>query len=402
MFMKRTLTLTFAFVWALAGGLAQPLSTFAQAAATAAPGTPALTLATNTYDFGRIKQGEAAKHTFYFTNTGSATLEIRDVKAGCGCTTMGTWDKTVAPGQVGSIPLQFNSAGFSGKIHKSATVICNVPGQTNVLLHIQGEVWRPVEVTPQMVTFTFPADDQTNQTRTVKIVNNLEEEITLNPPECVNASFKPELKVVRPGREWELAVTAVAPMAPPTQLATVLIRTSSTKVPAINVTAYASIPPLIAASPNQITLPPGPLKNPFTAKVNVRNNTASSVVLSDLAINAPGAEAKLEISRDGKYFTVNVSFPAEFQVAPGQAYELTLKTDHPKVPSLRVPVFQPQPPRPVTTSMQPVTAPAGAVTAAPAGAASSVPAGPAVSPAPRAAAVRPAAPAPPVPPALPR
>ena len=39
------------------------------------------------------------------------------------------------------------------------------------------------------------------------------------------------------------------------------------------------------------TLPPGPLKSPFTAKVNVRNNTASSVVLSDLAINS-GARLK--------------------------------------------------------------------------------------------------------------
>jgi hypothetical protein len=226
----------------------------------------------------------------------------------------------------------------------------------------------------------------------------------------VNALFKPELKVVRPGREWELVVTAVAPMPPPTQLATVLIRTSSTKVPAINVTTYASIPPLIAASPNQITLPPGPLKSPVTTKVNVRNNTSSAVTLSDLAINAPGAEAKLEISKDGKYFTVNVSFPAEFQVPPGQAYELTLKTDHPKVPSLRVPVFQPQPPRPVTTSMQPVAAPAGSaqvgtVSAVPSGSVSSVPAGAVVKSAPRAAVVRPAgpaAPAPPMPPALPK
>jgi hypothetical protein len=344
-------------VVALFTALALPSTSVAQERAKTLT-SPAIALATNTFDFGRIKQGDVAKHVFYFTNTGNATLEILDVKPGCGCTTMGSWDKKVEPGGTGSIPLQFNSAGFGGRIHKAATVICNVPGIPNILLYIQGEIWKPLEVSPQMVAFTFPGDGQTNQTRVVRITNNMEEGISLAEPECANPLFKTELKAVKPGREWELHVTAVAPMPPPTQLGTIAIRTSSTQVPVINVTAYASIPPLMAASPNQITLPPGPLKNPFSTKVNVRNNSSAAVIISDVEINAPGAEAKLEISRDGRYFTVNVSFPVHFTVPAGQSFELTMKTDHPKMPTLRVPVFQrAEPGKPVTTSMRPVSAP---------------------------------------------
>src|SRR6266403_942449 len=81
------------------------------------------------YDFGKVNSGEVVKHSFVFTNIGTTTLEIKDVRPGCGCTTAGTWDKIDEPGKTGSIPLQFNSANFGGMVTKSATVICNDPSQ---------------------------------------------------------------------------------------------------------------------------------------------------------------------------------------------------------------------------------------------------------------------------------
>src|SRR5437867_11108731 len=99
-------------------------------------------------DFGRISSGELVKHDFVFTNIGTATLEIKDVRAGCGCTTAGTWDKTVEPGKTGVIPLQFNSANYSGTITKAATVTCNDPGQSNLVLQLKGTVWKQIDVTP--------------------------------------------------------------------------------------------------------------------------------------------------------------------------------------------------------------------------------------------------------------
>lgn len=347
----------FATLWAMVP-LAWAATNVVGQTTAAGGGAPAITFSTNTYNFGRIQQGDVVKYSFYFTNSGTARLDILDVKPGCGCTTAGSWDKQVEPGKWGAIPLQFNSAGFGGSIHKSATVVCNVPGNTNLLLHLQGEVWKPIEVTPQMLTFVFQGENPTNMVRSVRIVNNTDEDITLNAPECANTFFQSELKPVKPGREWELQVTALASMPPPTQLATLMIRTSSTKVPTFNVTAYATVPPLIVAAPSQITLPAGPLKQPFSTRVSVRNNSSAAVVISDVAINAPGAQARLEIASDGKSFVVNVVFPADFQASPGQMFELTMKTDHPKAPLLRVPIYQTQPPMPVNTAMRPATAPA--------------------------------------------
>src|SRR5437773_7503879 len=105
------------------------------------------------YDFTKVNSGEVVKHDFVFTNLGAATLEILDVRPGCGCTTAGTWDKKVEPGKTGKIPLQFSPANFSGPIAKGATVTCNDPAQSSIYLKFQATVWRPLEVQPQYLYF---------------------------------------------------------------------------------------------------------------------------------------------------------------------------------------------------------------------------------------------------------
>ena len=118
---------------------------------------PRIQFAETVYDFGKVKGGEVVKHSFVFTNTGSATLEIIEVKPGCGCTTAGTWDKMIEPGKTGSIPLQFNSAGFGGAVSKSATVKCNDAARSNVVLQLNGTVWKPIDLTHATAFFNFPA-----------------------------------------------------------------------------------------------------------------------------------------------------------------------------------------------------------------------------------------------------
>src|SRR5206468_6603052 len=66
-------------------------------AALPADAGPKIQFAEIVYDFGKVSSGEVVKHTFVFTNIGTAKLEIKDVRPGCGCTTAGTWDKEVEP-----------------------------------------------------------------------------------------------------------------------------------------------------------------------------------------------------------------------------------------------------------------------------------------------------------------
>src|SRR6266487_1118430 len=161
------------------------------------------------HDFGKVESGVVVKHDFVFTNTGKATLEIGDVRPGCGCTTAGTWTKKVKPGRTGIIPLEFNSGNFSGAVSKQATVICNDPGQTNVLLEIKGTVWKPIDVSSSMVAFILSSESEPKETKTVGIVSNLDEPLKLSDPQCANESFHAELKTVKESKAFDLQITAV-------------------------------------------------------------------------------------------------------------------------------------------------------------------------------------------------
>lgn len=101
----------------------------------------------DTYDFGKIKQGDKVKHEFYFTNTGKNVLVIENVKPTCGCTAVDWTKDPVPPGGRGKIEAQFNSAGKMGAQLKHVTIIYNGdPKITRVTF--TGEVIAPEGATP--------------------------------------------------------------------------------------------------------------------------------------------------------------------------------------------------------------------------------------------------------------
>jgi hypothetical protein len=85
------------------------------------------------YDFGTIKEGVKAKHTFKFKNTGTVPLIIQNASASCGCT-VPDWPKQPIPvGETGEIKVEFDSSGKSGTIAKTVTIVANTePAQSEL------------------------------------------------------------------------------------------------------------------------------------------------------------------------------------------------------------------------------------------------------------------------------
>jgi len=313
--------------------------------ATAAPrggSGPKIQFAELVYDFGKVNSGVVVKHDFVFTNIGTATLQIIDVRPGCGCTTAGTWDKQIEPGKTGSIPLEFNSASFGGAVAKSATVTCNDPGQSNIVLQLKGTVWKPIEVAPTMAVFNVSSETQTNETNIVRIVSNLDEPLALSDVQCTNRSFKAELKTVRPGKEFELLITALPPFTPPSMIAPVTLKTSSTNMPLINISAYVVVQQPVTVMPSQIMLAPGPFTNAVHQVVTIRSTGTNALALSDASVNVAGAAVRVDETQPGRSFNLTVDFPEGFQMKPGEKVELSVKSNHPKFALIKVPVFQAQ------------------------------------------------------------
>ena len=116
--------------------------TGAEGAANTNENLPEITFPKETYDFGKIKQGEKMTHQFKFKNTGKADLIITSASGSCGCT-VPNWPKNpIPPGGEGNIDVEFNSAGKSGMQRVNVTLIANTIPNTKVLT-ITGEVEAP-------------------------------------------------------------------------------------------------------------------------------------------------------------------------------------------------------------------------------------------------------------------
>jgi hypothetical protein len=304
---------------------------------------PRIRFAEPIFDFGKVDSGTMVKHDYIFTNIGTQTLEVTNVRPGCGCTTANTWDKTVEPGKTGTIPIQFNSAGYGGNVLKTITVSCNDPDQTNLVLQLKGTIWKPIDVNPSFAMFNIYPDTQTNETKVIRIVSNLEDPLNLSEPTCSNSTFQVALRPVKEGKEFELQVTVVPPMTN-TISTPITLKTSSPKMPVLTVTAYAMVVPAIAVTPAQITLPAGPLATDTKPTITIRNNSTNSLVLSDPTLNAPGADLQLKEVQPGRVFVLSLHFPAGFEIQPGQNPEAAFKTTDPKSPLIKVPIYQVRPP----------------------------------------------------------
>jgi hypothetical protein len=89
--------------------------------------------------FGELKSGEEVACRFAFTNTGTAPLLIRDVKAGCGCTNVQFPQKPLKPGESGSVELTFNTSGKRGHQQQNVVVLSNAQ-EPSILLSITAQV----------------------------------------------------------------------------------------------------------------------------------------------------------------------------------------------------------------------------------------------------------------------
>jgi hypothetical protein len=312
--------------------------------ATNSAGGARIQFETPIYDFGRIKSGEVVKHIYYFTNTGDQMLYLTNVHPQCGCTAAGEWTRQVEPGKSGGIPIQFNSANFQGMVFKSIAVACNDKIQPNLSLQLKGTIWKPIDVAPLFAVLNIPPDAQTAST-TVRIINNMDDPITVSAPESNNKSFNAAISTNQPGKEFQLVVTAVPPLAPGNVQGQISVKTSSTNMPVVTVTVWANVQPAVLVMPPQVTLPPAPLANPLTPVVNIQNNSTNALALSEPTINAKGVNVQLNETVAGRTFSVTLSVPQGFEMPVGEPVVLTLKSSHPQYSLIKIPVHQI--PRPV-------------------------------------------------------
>jgi hypothetical protein len=93
-------------------------------------------------NLGKVKEGAIVEVAYRFKNSGTKTLVVEDVTAGCGCTVPEKPEKPIAPGEEGVIRAKFDSKGRVGTNNKYVTVTANTTPSKQQVLQFT------VEVTP--------------------------------------------------------------------------------------------------------------------------------------------------------------------------------------------------------------------------------------------------------------
>ena len=94
-------------------------------------------------DYGTINKGDDGVRQFKFTNTGTADLEITQVRSSCGCTIPKKPSGAIAPGASDVIEVKYDTERV-GPIRKTITVASNASNGM-VALKIKGKVQEPEE-----------------------------------------------------------------------------------------------------------------------------------------------------------------------------------------------------------------------------------------------------------------
>jgi hypothetical protein len=143
----------------------------------------------------------------------------------------------------------------------------------------------------------------------------------------------------------------VPPLPPANVRGQITLKTSSTNVPVISVTALVVIQPAVVVTPSQIILPAGPVANPRPYTVSIRNNGATPLTLSEPAVSAKDVDVQMKEVEPGRQFALTLTFPTGFEIASGESVELSVKSSHSQFQVIRVPVRQL--PRRVPAMVQP-------------------------------------------------
>lgn len=99
------------------------------------------------YDFGTVRQGEVVTRVFHFTNTGTDSLVIAEVKTTCGCTVPEWPQEPIAPGGTGAIKVEFNTADKAGRQLRILRVFANTEPPESIL-QLGGEIKVQKKKTP--------------------------------------------------------------------------------------------------------------------------------------------------------------------------------------------------------------------------------------------------------------
>ena len=257
------------------------------------------------HDFGTIGPETANLCEFKFKNTGDGVLKIEDVTKTCNCTPY-SLDKTeYAPGESGTLKVNYVTDTQLGPATKELMVLTNDIENPEVTLAVKATVASKVDYEPKMLSLVLKGENAGCPPLTVSSIDNQPFAITYirSTANCITADFDPSVT----STSFELQPKV--DMAILQTMMNGFVEIGLTHPESKKITVAVKTLPRYTMSPSSITIRGAIPKNPITKKIRIMNNygepfnleTATSKngsisVLSNTIIPDRGYEVEIEIT----------------------------------------------------------------------------------------------------------
>ncbi len=308
----------------------------AQAGAATRPAGPAPQIGCDEpeFNFPESWSGEKIEHTFILKNTGEGPLEITRVQPGCGCTLAGEFDRNIAPGKTGKVPVALKTDGMRGPVTKSITVFSNDPAKPQLLLHIKGTIKSAIDMQPLTGFSWSQINPQSPDSITVTLTNNTDQpwNLALKPAEPAQqtpqSAFDVKIKEIEKGRKAEVTASLKKPLKEGSTIAQFTFTTGLTRQPEYKINANYYLPPALQVMPAAITgfSVPG---QEYRATLTVAYSREGSMQIMEVSPSDPAIRTEINqpTPGDSRRYTVTVTLPKDFSPTPASPASIKIKTD---------------------------------------------------------------------------
>jgi hypothetical protein len=304
------------------------------------------------YDFGKMSQFDKGMHTWRIKNTGEADLELwMEGKPTCSCTIAkleNNQKATVLPGKSTTIDLEWNTKDLATDYSQGATFGTNDPLRPTFHLTVKGKVHPPVVVyPPEMVQFTTISNEETHH-RAIAVYSQDRPDlkvtkVTSSKPDLIVATVKPltpeMAKPLKVEAGYEILIEIKPGMPQGQFLEELVIRTDHPKRPEVRVSVGGKVIGPISIFPIGLRLR------------DVTSGEGASRVLNLMVrggkethfqVASKPENLEVDIVPDDRpgmkgHYLVTVKVPTGTVAGPIEG-EIVLKTDHPLVSEVKIPV----------------------------------------------------------------
>ncbi len=289
------------------------------------------------FAFGEVISGAVIEHSFVLNNQGSAPMLIQKVSM----TTpllVTQMPHEVAPGAEGRIHFKLETANLEGEFEGAILVFLNDPALPQASLSFSGRVVPGIQLSPMPAFFVAGQRGRGNRAA-IEIVNHEPEPLRIEKVEHPTERYTTELQTLKRGQRYRLTLT-LNPNGPGGKTTdTMRIRTSSKRMPVLNVDANTYLYERVHTFPDVVDFGKLRVGDAGQAVLNLMiHQEGGSNFKVQLSTDVPGLSLKWERGPKGDRYQAEISLIFEkTRVGPIKG-SIFIDTNDREFPRVVVPV----------------------------------------------------------------